>query len=601
MLFVALTGLSALSMHAEFFQWAGCRTRTLVDWINDTEAAETVEATYPFLEPSSTRSAAAIYASPFPENARKYNVYYPLVRDNALTFKTQNHVTLTKSSSSYQVYVGEDDEVCGNVDMSLKWFANEATRRYCSYVKLLCCASNPESEYELTISVGDRVLGTSTIKGTELSTVEYDVYPPTCDVIKFHFEDKAGVGHLITSHFYADTYRAEEYESGAKIYYARRSTKLTTDHISEFKMPELLCDGDGDISSLSLKYVSTNTDVAKVDASGNVTLTGKPGRAAIRVRTADSELNSNLEYNDKAQHIIEVNEPSAVRLDLEPARYDAGGVKKLDLFTEDLSTYATVSVGNTAYYMYLDERVKFQSTAPTAKSTTMMAGTWYYMGVLNGYHNSQTLTFTFPGYKISTLQLLYHAYNTVDKACTKEFDYTSNPQQAVSFQISSDYPYIYSVYACLVKDEPITPELDPEITDEQLIIGKLTATQTLYYQLKTLTRAAEADDAETWLTAQSGDSGWHYNAEAGWTFDLAQLADDQTLLTKVVDGASGTESEVVDFVRTTSGEVITSTPTILAPAASDSTHSAYYDLYGRRLPAPPAHGLVIHNHRLLRL
>jgi hypothetical protein len=251
--------------------------------------------------------------------------------------------------------------------------------------------------------------------------------------------------------------------------------------------------------------------------------------------------------------------------------------------------------------MYLDERVKFQSTAPTAKSTTMMAGTWYYMGVLNGYHNSQTLTFTFPGYKISTLQLLYHAYNTVDKACTKEFDYTSNPQQAVSFQISSDYPYIYSVYACLVKDEPITPELDPEITDEQLIIGKLTATQTLYYQLKTLTRAAEADDAETWLTAQSGDSGWHYNAEAGWTFDLAQLADDQTLLTKVVDGASGTESEVVDFVRTTSGEVITSTPTILAPAASDSTHSAYYDLYGRRLPAPPAHGLVIHNHRLLRL
>jgi hypothetical protein len=368
-------------------------------------------------------------------------------------------------------------------------------------------------------------------------------------------------------------------------------------------MPELLCDGDGDISSLSLKYVSTNTDVAKVDASGNVTLTGKPGRAAIRVRTADSELNSNLEYNDKAQHIIEVNEPSAVRLDLEPARYDAGGVKKLDLFTEDLSTYATVSVGNTAYYMYLDERAKFQSTAPTAKSSTMMAGAWYYMGVLNGGHNSQTLTFTFPGYKISKLQLLYHANKTVDNACTKEFDYTSNPQQVVSFQMSGDFPFIYSIYACLVKDEPITPELDPEITDEQLIIGKLTATQTLYYQLKTLTRAAEADDAETWLTAQSGDSGWHYNAAAGWTFDLAQLADDQTLLTKVVDGASGTESEVVDFVRTTSGEVVTSTPTIFAPSASDSATSdaAYYDLYGRRLPASPTHGLVIHNHRLLRL
>jgi hypothetical protein len=419
MLFVALTGLSALSMRAEFFQWAGCRTRTLYDWINDTEAAETVEATYPFLEPSSSRSAAVIYASPFPESARKNNAYYPLILDNALTFKTQNHVTLTKSSSSYEMYVGADDEVCGNVDMSLKWFANEATRRYSSNVKLLCYASDPESEYELTISVGDRVLGTSTIKGTELSTVEYDVYPPTCDVIKFHFEDKAGVGHLITSHFYADTYRAEEYESGAKIYYARRSTKLTTDHISEFKMPELLCDGDGDISSLSLKYVSTNIDVAKVDASGNVTLTGKPGRAAIRVRTADSELNSDLEYNDKAQHIIEVNEPSAVRLDLEPARYNAGSVTTLNVFTEDLSSYATVSLSNKTHPISLDGTVKFQSTTPTAKSSTMMAGAWYYMGVLNGSYSSQTLKFTFPGYKISKLQLLYHANKTVNTACIK--------------------------------------------------------------------------------------------------------------------------------------------------------------------------------------
>jgi hypothetical protein len=230
----------------------------------------------------------------------------------------------------------------------------------------------------------------------------------------------------------------------------------------------------------------------------------------------------------------------------------------------------------------------------------MMAGAWYYMGVLNGSYSSQTLKFTFPGYKISKLQLLYHSSENYGKACTKEFDYASNPQQTVSFQLSGYYPYIYSVYACLVKDEPITPEINPEITNEQLIIGKLTATQTLNYQLKTLTRAA--DDAETWLTAQSGDFGWHYNAAVGWTFDLAQLADDQTLLTKVVDGASGTESEVVDFVRTTSGEVVTSTPTILAPSANSApADSAYYDLYGRLLPAPPVYGLFIHNHRLLRL